>query len=100
MGMVPIAQPGAMTDAERFMFDTFGYLVIPDALTPAETEACLAASRRAHAPYPQGEWRQLGHLYETEPAIEQLIDHPAVLPKVRALLGDYFILQRDRKSVV
>ena len=93
MAMVPIAQPGAMTASERFMFDTFGYLVIPHALTPDETAECLAASRRAHAPYPQGQWRQLGHLYESEPAIEALIDHPAILPKIRALLGDYFILQ-------
>jgi ectoine hydroxylase len=91
--MIPQAQPGALTEIERFMFDTFGYLVIPDALTPAETVECLAASKRAHASYPQGEWRQLGHLYETEPAIEELIDHPAILPKIRALLGDYFILQ-------
>ena len=71
------------------MFDTIGYLVIPGALSPAETEACLEASRRAHAAYPRGQWRQLGHLYETEPAIEQLIDHPAVLPKVRALMGEW-----------
>ena len=31
--MIPIAAPGAMTERERFMFDTFGYLVIPDALS-------------------------------------------------------------------
>ncbi|MCL4506302.1 MAG: phytanoyl-CoA dioxygenase family protein [Chloroflexi bacterium] len=91
--MAPVAKPGPMTEEERFMFDSTGYLVIPDALTPGEVEACLAAARRAHAPYPQGEWRQLGHLYETEPAIEALMDHPSILPKVRALLGDYFILQ-------
>jgi hypothetical protein len=82
-----------MTDMERFLFDVAGYLVIPDALTPAEVEACLEAAKRAHAPYPQEEWRQLGAVYEQEPAIENLIDHPSVLPKVRALLGDYFIVQ-------
>ena len=91
--MEPIAKPGALTEEERFMFETFGYLIIPDALTPDETQACLEAAQRLHAPYPKGEWRQLGHTYETEPAIENLIDHPSVLPKVRALLGDYFILQ-------
>jgi ectoine hydroxylase len=91
--MVPLAQPGPMTEAERFMFDTMGYLVIPGALSPDEVAACLEAAQRAHSQYPQGEWRQLGHLYESEPAIENLIDHPSVLPKVRALLGDYFILQ-------
>lgn len=89
----PIAKPGALSDEERFMFETFGYLIIPDALDANEVAACVAASERAHAPYPKGEWRQLGHLHETEPAIEALIDHPAVFSKVRALLGDYFILQ-------
>jgi hypothetical protein len=39
------------------------------------------------------EWRQRGAIYEHEPAVEPLIDPPSVLPKVRALLGDYFILQ-------
>ena len=91
--MEPIAAPGPLTDEERFMFETFGYLVIPDALTPQETQACLEAAQRAHSPYPKGEWRQLGHAYETEPAIENLIDHASILPKIRALLGDYFILQ-------
>ena len=91
--MIPIGQPGPLTERERFMFESFGYLVIPGALSEQETADCLEASRRAHAPYPRGEWRQLGHLYESEPAIERLIDHPAILPKVRALLGDYFILQ-------
>jgi ectoine hydroxylase len=32
-------------------------------------------------------------VYEQEPAMEPLIDHPSVFPKVRALMGDYFILQ-------
>jgi ectoine hydroxylase len=91
--MTPLGRPGPLTEIERFMFETTGYLVIPDALTPAETAACMEAARRAHAPYRRGEWRQIGHLYETEPAIETLLDHPAVLSKVRALLGDYFIVQ-------
>ncbi|NJM05577.1 phytanoyl-CoA dioxygenase [Candidatus Gracilibacteria bacterium] len=91
--MIPIAQPGLLTERERFMFASFGYLVIPDALSTAETAACLEASQRAHSAHPPGQWRQIGHLYETEPAIEALIDHPALLPKIRGLLGDYFILQ-------
>lgn len=91
--MVPIADPGPMTDLERFMFDTFGYLVIPDALTGDEVAACLDAAKRLHAGLPKGEWRQLGAAYEREPAVEPLIDHPSTLPKVRALLGDHFILQ-------
>lgn len=91
--MAPIGQPGKLTDRERFMFESTGYLVIPGALSAEEVEACLAASHRAHDPLGTGVWRQIGHLHETEPAIEALLDHPSVLPKVRALLGDYFIVQ-------
>jgi len=91
--MIPLAQPGAMTDLERFTFDTFGYLVIPGALTAGEVEGLLEAARRAHGRHPEGEWRQIGALYESEPAVEPLIDHPSVLPKARALLGDHFIVQ-------
>jgi ectoine hydroxylase-related dioxygenase (phytanoyl-CoA dioxygenase family) len=91
--MAPIAKPGPLTDEERFMFESFGYLVVPDALTPDETQACLEAAQRAHAGLPDDQWRQIGHLYETEPAIENLIDHASVMPKIRALLGDFFILQ-------
>jgi hypothetical protein len=89
-----------MTEMERFLFDTAGYLVIPDALTPEETAACLEAAKRVHAPYPPDEWRQLGATYEQEPAFENLIDHPSILPKVRALFGDYFILQSSWCTVV
>ena len=31
----PYAAPGPMTDAERFMFETCGFLVVPGALSPA-----------------------------------------------------------------
>jgi ectoine hydroxylase len=91
--MIPLGKPGALTEWERYMFDVFGYLVIPDALTPQEVSDCLDAAKRLHAPFPQDKWRQIGAAYESEPAIEPLIDHPSMLPKVRGLLGDYFILQ-------
>jgi len=91
--MRPIAKPGPLTEAERFMFDVAGYLIIPGALSEQEVGACLDAAQRLHAPYPPNEWRQLGAAYESEPALEPLIDHPSIFPKVRALLGNYFILQ-------
>lgn len=89
----PVAAPGPLTEQERFLFDVAGYLVIPNALTPDEVESLLAASERAHACHPASEWCQLGALYEREPAVEPLMDHPSLFPKVRALLGDHFILQ-------
>jgi ectoine hydroxylase len=91
--MIPLGKPGPMNEIERFMFDTAGYLVIPEALSAAEVSDCLEAAKRAHAPFGSHEWRQLGAVYEQEPALEKLIDHPSVFPKVRALFGDYFILQ-------
>ena len=98
--MIPWGKPGAFSEEERFRFDVAGYLVIPNALSPAETEACLEAARRVHAPHPKGKWRQLGNTFEQEPAFENLIDHSSVFPKVRALLGDYFILQSSWCTVV
>ena len=91
--MMPIAEPGELTERECFLFATTGYLVIPNALSSDEVQACLDASKRAHAQYGTSAWRQIGHLHESEAAIEQLLDHRAVLPKIRALLGDYFIVQ-------
>ena len=59
--MTPLGAHGPLTDAERFLFDVAGYLIIPDALSPEETAACLEAAKRVHAPHPKGEWRQLGN---------------------------------------
>lgn len=90
--MIPFAQAGTMSDDERFMFESFGYIIIEDVLSPDEVEETLVASTRLHAST-QDEWRQIGKGFESEPALEALIDHPAILPKVRALYGDQFILQ-------
>jgi ectoine hydroxylase len=86
-------QPGVLSDRERFIFESWGYLIIRDVLSAAEVEDCLAASRRVHAAAGTVGWGQVGRGYESEPALERLIDHPGVLPKVRGLYGDRFILQ-------
>ena len=88
----PVAQPGELSDSERFMFESWGYLLIPGVLSPAEAGECYEASQRLH----EGEDRtfgQVGRGYEKEAGLAALIDHPAVLPKARALYGDRFILQ-------
>jgi ectoine hydroxylase len=94
--MIPLASPGPLTEEERFFFDVAGYLVVPDALSPDEVEACLEAATRVHDPYPREVWRQQGAAYEQEPALEALIDHPSVFSKIHVLLGDYFILQSSK----
>ena len=90
---IPYTEPGPMSEMERFIFECFGFVVIEDVLSPEECDEVLEATKRLHAGHPKEKLLQLGKGFEHEPAIERLIDHPAVLPKVRALLGDRFVLQ-------
>lgn len=89
----PVVAAGTLTELDRFLFESWGYLIIPDVLDPNEVAECLEASQRLHKAAGSDGWAQVGRGYETEPALERLIDHPAVLPKVRGLYGDRFILQ-------
>ena len=91
--LTPAAKPGALTEMERFIFECWGYLIIPDVLSPTECDEALEAARRIHGSKPAEKFRQIGRGYETEPSIERLMDHPAVLPKVRGLYGDRFVMQ-------
>ncbi len=90
---LPLVKAGTMTDMDLFIFECFGYIVIEDVLTPAEVAEALDAAKRLHAGKLQGKLNQIGKGFEYEPALEALIDHPAVLPKIRALLGERFVLQ-------
>jgi ectoine hydroxylase len=89
----PVIEPGRLTELERFIFESWGYFIIPNVLSDDEVVECLAASKRLHQAAGTQDFGQIGRGYETEPALERLIDHPAVLPKVRGLYGDHFILQ-------
>jgi len=91
--LTPLAQPGPMTEMERFIFECWGYLIIPNVLSEAECDEALAAAKRVHGNKPAEKFKQIGRGFEKEPALERLMDHPAVLPKVRALYGDRFVLQ-------
>lgn len=89
----PVVRPGELTELDRFVFESWGYLIIPNVLSAEEVAECLAASQRLHEAGGTSAWAQIGRGYESEPALERLIDHPAILPKVRGLYGDRFILQ-------
>ena len=119
---LPYGKPGEMTDSERYLFETTGLLIVPDALSPEETAACQAASERLHSnlefvqkqnvmqaggepPKSIAEWQggglqQLDNAWEPEPAFEALIDHPSVIEKVRALFGDTFILHSSWNTML
>jgi ectoine hydroxylase len=88
----PVVEPGPFTELDKFVFESWGYFVIPDVLSADEVAECYEASERLHAQREHG-FGQLGRGYETEPALERLIDHPAVLPKIRGIYGDRFVLQ-------
>lgn len=88
----PVSSPGPLSELDRFMFESWGYLVIYGVLAADEAEACYQASERLHRNRERA-FGQLGRGYETEDSLERLIDHPAVLPKVRGLFGDRFVLQ-------
>jgi ectoine hydroxylase len=88
----PEVEAGEFTRVDEFVFESWGYFVIPDVLSADEVAECYEASERLHAMREKG-FGQLGRGYETEPSLERLIDHPAVLPKIRGLYGDRFVLQ-------
>ena len=76
----PTVAAGEFTPIDKFIFESWGYFVIPDVLSSDEVAACYDASARLHAQRGK-EFGQLGRGYEVEPSLERLIDHPAVLPK-------------------
>lgn len=95
----PVVAPGAFTDLDNFIFESWGYFIIPDVLNADEVAECLEASKRVHQAAGTNSFGQVGRSYETESALERLIDHPAVLPKIRGLYGDHFILQSGWNTI-
>jgi len=85
-----------MTEAQRQFFDSHGYLVIPGALPHAELAAVRAAADAAEArwradPELPGtripEFEEIPAIMEYHPALFDLVEHPAVFPLIRELLG-------------
>jgi ectoine hydroxylase-related dioxygenase (phytanoyl-CoA dioxygenase family) len=98
----------ALSPEQRQFFDTEGYLVIENALTPDELAKVRAAADEAEA-----RWRadpslpgvrrhdleQVLGIMEYSPVLADLLEHPRIFPIVRELLGpsvamldhDYFI---------
>ena len=61
----PLAQPGPMTEMERFIFECWGYLVIQDVLSEAECDEVLEAAKRVHGSQPAEKFMQIGKGFET-----------------------------------
>lgn len=88
---------GILTDAQRLFFETNGYLVIENALSPQELEVVRESARRAEERWRSDltlkGWRK-PHIEQVQGPIEyddvlfDLLEHPRVFPLVRELLGD------------
>jgi ectoine hydroxylase len=95
----PVAAPGVLTELDKFMIEAWGYIIIPNVLNEDEIAECLEASKRIHKAAGTTGFGQVGRGYETEESLERHIDHPAIIPKIRGLYGDHFILQAGWNTV-
>ncbi len=97
------AATGGLSDAERFFFDTNGYLVLENFLTPDHVARLLAATDRAiirrrellRTHQPQTGFTQTKsekstrffYILDDDPIFLELLDWPALLPYVHGLLA-------------
>lgn len=94
-----------MTEAQRVLFESNGFLTIPDALSPEELARVRAAADRAEATWradlslPGARSETLDQVLgpiEYEPELLQLLWHPATFPIVREVLGeDVMMIDND-----
>jgi hypothetical protein len=83
-----------MTDVEKYLFDLRGYLVLKDVLSPediVELNRLVDAQDLPEPPLDSGKARFGGHLAWGQ-AFCDLLDHPAIMPRLKFILGDGFRL--------
>src|ERR1051325_7380671 len=92
-----IERMSALTDAQRLSFETNGFLVIPNALSPEELAQVRAAADRAETiwradPSRLGMRRdniqQIQAPIEYDEVLFDLLEHPTTFPLVREILGN------------
>ncbi len=80
-----------LTEDEHRMFETSGYLVVPDALDQAMNDRLLAVVDRVDARERTAENRgkllSVTNVVHEDPALVDLIDWPTTFPKVWGILG-------------
>ena len=85
-----------LTAEERLFFDTHGYLMVEDALSPAELATLRRACDEAEARWRADEslpgcripeFLEIEGILEYHPAFLDLLEHPRVFPAVREVLG-------------
>jgi ectoine hydroxylase len=94
-----------LTDEQRYFFEAQGYLVVRDALSPADLARVRAAADaaearwRADAALPgvrRHDLEQVLGILEYDPVFCEMLENPRILPLVRDLLGpDVMMLDHD-----
>lgn len=83
-------------DSQRLFFETHGYVLLPEVLTPEELTALRRAADRAYSrwqaePALPGtrirEFEEIEGILEYDPLFLDLAVHPEVFPKIRQALG-------------
>lgn len=105
----------SITDEQRLFFETNGYLILRNVLTPAEITALRAAAEQAERDWRSDSERpglrepgiaQVANIIEYDDLFLDLLDHHAVFPVVQALIGpdvalmstDYFLMLGHSES--
>lgn len=86
----------ALSTAERLFYESQGYLVLPGVLAGDELEAVRRAADAAEARWRDDpslpgtripEFLEIEAIMEYGPVLFDLVEHPAILPRVREVLG-------------
>jgi ectoine hydroxylase-related dioxygenase (phytanoyl-CoA dioxygenase family) len=94
-----------VTDEERYRFDLDGYLVVRDALAPAQVAElnAILETRIAASVDPEADRHRF---YGTDTLLawgqpyRDLIDHPNILPYLQEFIGDHARLDHDYADVI
>jgi hypothetical protein len=92
----------ALSPEDRYLFDLQGYLVVPDALSPALLEELNAEVDRMveEDTEPDMTTHRFVALVERAPIFRSILDNPPVLPYLQALLGAELRLDHDYCDVI
>jgi hypothetical protein len=83
-----------MNDTEKYLFDLQGYLIVEDALTPAEVAELnhLIDAQNLSDPGLETNQSRFGDFLSWGRPFCDLLDHPRLMPYLRFILGDGFRL--------
>ena len=91
-----------MTDNERYLFDTRGYVTVPEALSSRQLQELneLLDGRIAEEMPSDAQTHRFGNLLEWGAAYRDLIDNAAVLAYLEAMYGERFRLDHVYLDVI